>query len=189
MKELDKNIKRKYSISDYDSNWVNQFNSIQQFLLDIFGDRAIQIEHVGSTAIPGMKAKPLIDVLVVVEKMADFAIEKKIMVEAGYEWGENYITPDSLLFFKLNADGEKLENIHVCERGSSKVKQFLVMRDFLRTFPIKAKEYSDLKEDNAKKYPDDYPAYRAAKASFLEKIEKEAYAWDKSKINIQKVSG
>ena len=51
---------------DYDPNWVNQFNSIKQFLMEIFGNKAIQIEHVGSTSIPGMKAKPLIDVLVIV---------------------------------------------------------------------------------------------------------------------------
>ncbi len=113
--------------------------------------------------------------------MDDFTKEKEEMVRAGYEWGENYIAPNTLLFFKLGADGEKLENIHVCEKDAPKAKQFLVMRDFLRAFPEKAKEYSDLKESNAQKHPDDYPAYRAAKTPFLEQMEKEAYNWEKNK--------
>ncbi len=79
-------------------------------------------------------------------------------------------------------DGSKTENIHICEIGSPKEKQFLVMRDFFRTFPEKAKEYADLKEKNFALNPDDYPAYREAKAPFLAKMEQEAYAWYESKI-------
>ncbi len=124
-----------------------------------------------------MKAKPLIDVLVVVEKIEPFQEQKDKMTEAGYEWDENYIAPNTLLFFRLGPDGEKLENIHVCERGSAKESQFIVMRDYLRAHPQKVKEYSDLKEMNALLYPSDYPAYRAAKAPFLQKLEREAYEW------------
>ena len=181
MKELDKNIKRKYSISEYDPNWINQFNVIKNFLITVFGNKAIQIEHVGSTSIPGMKAKPLIDILVIVEKIEDFIDEKNKMISAGYEWGENYIAPNTLIFFKLGSDGEKLENIHVCEKNTPKARQFLVMRNFFRNHPEKAKEYSALKENNSKMYPGDYPAYRAAKAPFLEKMEQEAYRWEESK--------
>lgn len=177
MKELDKNIKRKYSFSDYDPNWKVQFSSIKDFLFEVFGDKAITIEHVGSTSVEGMKAKPLIDALVVVEKMEPFQEQKDRMNKAGYEWGENYIAPDTLIFFKLGLDGEKLENIHVCEKGSAKERQFIVMRDYLRTHPQKVKEYSDLKEKNVSLYPSDYPAYRAAKAPFLGQLEREAYEW------------
>ncbi len=181
MKELDKNIKRKYSVSEYDPNWVNQFNSIKEFLLKVFKNKALQIEHVGSTSVVGMMAKPIIDVLVIVSKMENFDKEKEEMINAEYEWGENYIAPNTLIFFKLSLHGEKLENIHVCEQDTPKTKQFLVMRDFFRIFPEKAEEYSNLKKLNAEKYPSDYPAYREAKAAFLEKIEKEAYKWSESR--------
>ena len=174
-------IKRKYSFSEYDPNWVNQFNDIKNFLMGIFGDAVVQIEHVGSTSIPGMKAKPIIDVLVVVNNMQDFAKEKEQMVSAGYEWGANYIAPNTLLFFKANTDGEKLENIHVCEAGSPKERQFIVMRDFFRAHPEKAKQYSDLKDLNSKLYPNDYPAYREAKTQFLTQAEQEAYEWEESR--------
>lgn len=78
----------------------------------------------------------------------------------------------------MRSDGEKLENIHVYEADAPKARQFIIMRDFLRVHPEKVKEYSDLKKENAKRYPDDYPAYREAKAPFLEKLEAEAYEWD-----------
>ncbi len=179
MKELDKTIKRKYTISEYNPNWKLKFSSIKDFLMVVFGDKAIQIEHVGSTSIEEMKAKPLIDVLVTVEEVEPFLEQKDEMVEAGYEWGENYIEPNSIIFFKLGFDGEKLENIHVCKKGSMKARQFIVMRDYLRTHPEKVKAYSDLKELNVSLYPDDYPAYREAKAPFLNQLEKEAYEWEK----------
>ncbi len=99
------------------------------------------------------------------------------MVKDGYEWGENYIEPNTLIFFKLGPDGEKLENIHVCEEDSAKVRQFIVTRDYLRNHPGRAKEYSELKEKNVLLYPDDYPAYRAAKDPFLKQLEKDAYEW------------
>ena len=177
MNKLDKNTKRKYAFSDYDPDWKNQFSDIQKFLFGVFGNKALAIEHVGSTSIEGMKAKPLIDVLVTVKKLEQFQEQKDSMTEAGYEWGENYIAPNTLLFFRLGSDGEKLENIHICEKGSDKERQFVVMRDFLRAHPQKVKEYSDLKEANVLLYPNDYPAYRAAKAPFLQKLEQEAYEW------------
>jgi len=173
-------IKRKYSFSEYDPNWVNQFNDIKNFLMGIFGDAVVQIEHVGSTSIPGMKAKPIIDVLVVVNNMQDFAKEKEQMVSAGYEWGANYIAPNTLIFFKQNPGGEKTENIHVCEAGSQKEKQFIIMRDFFRAHPEKARQYTDLKEKNSQIYSDDYPAYRSAKKPFLDEIEQEARKWEES---------
>ena len=99
------------------------------------------------------------------------------MQSLGYLYGKEYIAPRSLIFFKMTNEEQKLENIHVCEKGSSKAKQFLIMRDFFRVFPEKAKEYSELKRKNFEQFPDDYPAYRSAKAPFLEKTEQEAYDW------------
>lgn len=175
---LDKNLKRPYQLVDYDPAWVERFDEIRRFLESVFGGKTLRIEHCGSTSIPGMKAKPVIDVLVTVDRMEPFVEERKKMATAGYEWAENYIAPNSQIFFKVQADGSKSENIHLCETGSAKGRQFLVMRDFLRTFPEKARAYCALKETCFAQHPDDYPAYRAAKAPFLVRLEREAYAWD-----------
>lgn len=186
MNQPDKNLKRKYSLSEYDPNWTNRFSAIKELLSEVFSSQAITIEHVGSTAIPGMTAKPIIDVLVMVNQMKPFTEQKELMTKAGYEWGENYIAPNTLLFFKTRSDGEKLENIHVCEANAPKARQFMVMRDFLRLHPETVKEYSDLKKKNIALYPNDYPAYRQAKAPFLEKLEAEAYRWYESTTNQMK---
>ena len=177
MKELDKNINRKYSISDYDPEWITKFESIKKVVAGIFNGKAFNIEHVGSTSIPGMKAKPIIDILITVKDVKDLPEEIIRMIDDGYECGENYIAPNTLIFFKVGPDGEKLENIHVCEVDSDKAKQFVIMRDFFREFPEKSKAYSDLKESNMYKFPDDYPSYRSAKKPFLDEMEKEAYEW------------
>lgn len=124
-----------------------------------------------------MKAKPLIDVLVVIDHMEDFSEEKQKLVAAGYEWGENYIEPNTLIFFKMAADGSKTQNIHVCPKNAYKTKQFIVKRDYLRAFPEKARQYSAIKERAFKTNPTDYPAYRATKEPFLNSIEQEAFAW------------
>lgn len=175
-------INRKYSLSEYDPDWISGFDSIKELLLKVFGGKALRIEHVGSTSIKGMVAKPLIDVLAIVEKLEPFENEKKSMIDTGYEW-RYYTDPDGLVFYKLGPDGEKLENIHICEEGSEKVRQFIAIRDYLRAHPEKAKEYSELKRKNIGLYPNDYPAYRNAKAPFLEQLKQEAYLWEEGKSN------
>ncbi len=175
--ELNKNLKRKYLLEPYNPDWINQFEVIKNNIQNVFKEKALQIEHVGSTSIPNMFAKPLIDILIIVENIDDLSEETSKMETQGYFWGKEYIEPRSLLFFKMTNEEQKLENIHVCEKNSPKSKQFLIMRDFLRTFPEKAKEYSELKRKNFKEFPDDYPAYRKAKTPFLQKVEQEAYDW------------
>lgn len=175
--ELDKNQKRKYVFEPYNPDWINKFDGIKNILKTVFKEKALQIEHVGSTSIPNMSAKPLIDILVNVENIEDLSEETETMESLGYFHGRDYIEPRSLLFFKMTEAEQKLENIHICEIDSPKTKQFLIMRDFFRTFPEKAKEYSDLKRKNFEQFPDDYPAYRLAKTPFLQKIEQEAYVW------------
>ncbi|PIX57508.1 MAG: hypothetical protein COZ48_00335 [Candidatus Yonathbacteria bacterium CG_4_10_14_3_um_filter_43_12] len=102
------------------------------------------------------------------------------MIKYGYEW-RCYTDPDGLVFIRLGPDGEKLENIHVCDDSSEKVHQFIVIRNYLRANPDKAKEYSELKRQNIILYPNDYPAYRNAKAPFLKKLEQEASVWERGK--------
>ena len=178
---LDKTLKRKYFLKDYEPEWPRKFGEIKVLLQTVFKEKALRIAHVGSTAVVGMRAKPVIDVLVVVDKIEDFSKEKEQLMLAGYVWGENYVAPDTLIFYKEENDGSKTANIHVCERGSPIERLYFALRVFFRAFPEKAKEYSDLKAVNFALYPDDYPAYREAKSAFLLRIMQEAYDWADSK--------
>lgn len=174
---LDKMIKRPYEILSYNPGWVLEFEKIRDDIAQAFGDKALSIEHIGSTSVVGMSAKPLIDVLVIIEKYEPFVNEKESMVKMGYEWGENYIEPDSLLFYKTINGDQKNVNIHVCVNGSPKAVQFITTRDYLRAHPDRASEYSDLKLKLKQQYPNDYPAYRAGKESFLQETERLTKEW------------
>lgn len=168
----------KYSIEAYNPEWPTKFQGIKAMLESVFGAKALTIEHVGSTSIPGMKAKPIIDVLVVVESMSALQNEKGEILSLGYQLQEGYVAPNTLLFRKVDAQGNKLENIHVCKSGAPMEKQFLVMRDYLRTFPEEAKRYADFKDELTQKFPNDYESYRAAKDPFLKNLEQKAYKWN-----------
>lgn len=170
--DKDKMLKRPYSIEQYDPAWAGKFKLVKKNLQDIFGSRALVIEHIGSTSIPGMDAKPVVDVLVVVERAESFSDEKMEMQKLGYESKDNYIAPDTVIFFKADSEGRKTENIHVCVKDSPKAIRFVTTRDYLRAHPERAKQYSDLKKELNKKFPADYPAYRAAKESFLNETER-----------------
>ncbi len=171
-------IKRPYSLSDYDFAWTEQFKKISGQLKEIFGSEVIAIEHVGSTSVPGMKAKPVIDVLVVVENIRTGLQKESSMTALGYKYEENYIAPNTVMFYKEGLDKSKIENIHVCENGSPKHKQFVVMRDYLISHPLEAKKYEDLKTQLSQEFPGDYIAYREGKQVFLEEMEKRAYEWE-----------
>ncbi|MCB9806030.1 GrpB family protein [Candidatus Nomurabacteria bacterium] len=175
--KLDKNKHRPFVVEDYDPNWVLRFEEIKKDLLKVFGSKAEMVEHIGSTSIVGMKAKPVIDVLVVVDNVESLEEEIKGMELCGYLCGRDYIAPRTIIFFKENEQGQKTINIHVCEEDSYKIKQFLTTRDYLRSHPDRAKLYSDLKEKNAELYKDDYPSYRLAKQEFVDETERLANEW------------
>ena len=175
---LDKNVNRTYSVASYNPAWVVRFGSIKKFLEQVFGGQAVSIEHVGSTSVPGMRAKPVIDVLVVVTRMQPFLVEKEKMVEAGYEWGTDYIAPNSLIFWKVEGGGDqKIENIHVLQAGHVSISQFLDTRDFLREHSVWAEKYGKLKERLNTQFPNEYPAYRKGKQDFLTQLHALAKEW------------
>lgn len=165
-----------YRISEYDPEWPNKFAALKKQISEIFGSKALAIEHVGSTSVPGMKAKPIIDVLVLVEDTEALENEKQQISTLGYEIRENIIEPNSLIFVKKEGD-EKIENIHVLKEGSAKADQFLTMKEYYVTHPERVKMYKDLKEDLYKKYPNDYLGYRAGKTAFLDETERLAREW------------
>jgi GrpB-like predicted nucleotidyltransferase (UPF0157 family) len=171
---------RKYTIEEYDPEWPEKFEEIKKKTGGIFGNKALYIEHVGSTSVPGLKSKPLIDVLIVVKDWEKFDIEKTLMANDGYQFQLDLLAPSSLLFFKIK-NNEKSENIHVFAEGAEKINQFIYVRDYLRTHPERASEYEKLKDELVSKYPNDYIAYRQGKGDFL----RETYELAKSHLNLQ----
>lgn len=160
---------RKYTIEPYNSEWKKRFETETQILRPIFSDKAISIEHVGSTAVPGLAGKPTIDILITVEKIeiADELSEK--IENVGYKSLGDYINKGSRLFVK-EADNERLVNLHIFEANYPHVQDMVNLRNYFRSHPEVVKEYSELKFELAKKYPNDYGLYRKFKDEWMNKL-------------------
>lgn len=172
---------RKYSVVPYQESWAQDFQRIESELKPVFGDLAIAFEHVGSTAVEGMSGKATIDVLIVVRNIQDVDALNEKMEKLGYTPLGDYIEQDGRLFAK-EANGERLVNVHCSEQGHAHIEEMIVMRDFLRSHPAEAKEYTELKLDLFAKHPDDYIAYRAVKDPYLQEMKKRAFAWSEKRI-------
>jgi len=162
---------RKYSIEPYNLEWKKKFEIEAEVLRPIFSDKAISIEHVGSTAVSGLAGKPTIDILVTVEKIeiADELLEK--IESIGYRSLGDYINKGSRLFVK-EEHNTRLVNLHVFEAQHPHVKDMITLRDYFRSHPEVVEEYSKLKFDLVKKYPNDYGLYRKYKDEWMENLKK-----------------
>lgn len=157
---------RKYEILPYDKNWSQQFAEHAKILKSIFADKAISIEHIGSTAVPGLAGKPTIDVLILVEDISLPNEMEKQMESAGYHALGEYVTKGALLFVK-ESDNTRYCNIHVFQKDHSHVREMLQLRNYFRAHPEVVSEYSKLKTDLAVKYPNDYGQYRKYKDEWM----------------------
>jgi len=162
---------RKYTVEPYNPDWKKRFEIEAENLHPIFSDKAISIEHVGSTAVPGLAGKPTIDILITVEKI-EIADELSEKIESiGYKNLGDYINKGSRLFVK-EANDERLVNLHVFEAEHPHVQDMINLRNYFRSHPEKVEEYSKLKFDLVGKYPDDYGLYRKYKDEWMENLKK-----------------
>ena len=163
---------RKYNIVPYDPDWINQFDSKRKILSEIFEDRVVSFEHVGSTAVPGLAGKPVIDILVLVDDITTtFALNQK-MESAGFKNLGEYVMPGSRLFVEESGD-TRLVNIHVFPKNHPHVKEMLDLRNYLRSHTDTVKEYSKLKSDLYAKYPNDYGEYRKQKDEWMNNLKEQ----------------
>jgi GrpB-like predicted nucleotidyltransferase (UPF0157 family) len=156
---------REYDIYPYDPAWAGRFSVIAKNLREIFGKDTLDIQHIGSTSVPGMEAKPTIDVLVVIPKENDLDAHKQEM-EKYYVYEGQKVRQDSRLYREVN-DGEILANIHIFPEGHTHISDMILLRDYLRTHAADVEEYSRLKKDLREKYPNNYAEYRKQKDEYM----------------------
>ena len=160
---------RKYDVVPYDPRYKDQFENEAQVLNSIFGNSAIAIEHVGSTAVPGLSGKPTIDVLVLVEDIAIAEKLKQKMEGAGYKSLGEYVRPGTQLFVR-EENNIRLCNIHVFPKDHPHAKEMLLLRDYFRSHKELVEEYSRLKNELLTKFPNDYGSYRKYKDEWMENL-------------------
>jgi len=163
---------RKYNVVPYDSQWPHQFELYANKIKNIFGN-TIQIEHIGSTAVPGMSGKSCIDVLVIVKNLETVGEHLKEMEQAGFEDAGQFVMKNSRLF-RIMQDNSLLANIHFFPKGHPHNEEMINVRDYLRSSPNEVAAYSAMKSELYTKYSGDYAAYRKYKDEYMDALIKRA---------------
>ncbi|GAA0918388.1 hypothetical protein GCM10009558_029210 [Virgisporangium aurantiacum] len=162
-------------IADYDPVWPARFVEIGAALRTALGDVALRVDHIGSTSVPGLAAKPIIDVQVSVERLEPVAPFRDPLVGLGLVYrAEN---PERTKRYFREAPGQPRTHIHVRRAGSFSEQFALLFRDFLRVDLRAAGDYVALKRTLAQRYPHDGQAYTDAKAPFCWEIIQRADTW------------
>jgi GrpB-like predicted nucleotidyltransferase (UPF0157 family) len=165
----------KVVITPYDPEWPALFAELRARLRGALGDVALRVDHIGSTSIPGLAAKPIIDVQI---SVADFepAEAYRIPLESlGFVFRAN--NPDLTKRYFRDKPGERRTHIHVRRAGSWAEQFALLFRDYMRTHGEDAKRYADVKYQLAEQYGEDRVGYTNAKAPFLWEIMVKADKW------------
>lgn len=159
-------------IVDPDPAWPALFEAEQAQLRALFGPRLPLIEHMGSTAVPGLAAKPIIDLIAAVPSLDDVRAFHEPLRQLGYEYIADFEAdmPERRFFRKRNADGERTHHLHIYDLPSFHARPERLFRDYLRAHPALAQQYAQLKRELARRLGHDRAAYTEAKSEFVDQM-------------------
>lgn len=158
-------------VSPYSAEWPRCFLAICEELLAVFSPIAVAIEHIGSTSVPGLAAKPVIDVLLGARSLGEVESKIEPLAALGYAYIRQYedVLPMRRYFVKSSAASFRI-HLHAVECGSRIWQQHLAFRDALRSDPALRERYQSLKLQLAETFADDKAAYSAAKDPFVQSV-------------------
>lgn len=158
-------------IEKWNPKWKDEFEKIVASLGKDIIYNSIKIEHVGSTSVEGLSAKPIIDLDIVIEN-DNFEIIKRLLNDKGYKH-EGDLGIEGREAFSYSGKEELMtHHLYVCPKDSKELFKHITFRDFLKNNPALASEYSKVKEQAAVLYPDDIDKYMEFKSEIIEKIYK-----------------
>jgi GrpB-like predicted nucleotidyltransferase (UPF0157 family) len=158
-------------IVEYDPRWPGMYEEERDRILAVLGDWIVAMEHVGSTAVPGLGGKPIIDIMPAVQRLADAERCIEPLASIGYEYVPEYndVLPERRYFHKGPPEARTF-HLHMVESTSEFWERHLLFRDFLRAHPAEAQEYYVLKKRLAAQFGRDREGYTDAKTAFIEGI-------------------
>lgn len=168
---------RRIAVVPYDALWAQEFALASGAVASAMGGNLLDIHHIGSTAIPGIHAKPVIDILAVVSDIAAVDQRAAQMESLGYEAMGEFGIAGRRYFRRDNAAGERTHQVHTFQSGSPHIQRHLAFRDFMRAHTAFAGQYAELKRRLAEAYPNDIVAYMDGKDGFIKEMEAKALAW------------
>ncbi|NMM51766.1 GrpB family protein [Paenibacillus aquistagni] len=170
------NRRRNIVVTDYDEHWVSLFEQEAAILRDIFKDELLDIHHIGSTSVPRLKAKPIIDILPVVKDIARVDDYNESMINIDYEPMHEFGIQGRRYFRKGGIN--RTHQLHVFQFDNTyEIERHLAVRDYLRTHQEDMIAYGDLKEQLAALHPADIEGYCDGKDEFVKALEKRALEW------------
>ncbi len=162
--------KRDLTIVPYRSAWPELFEQEAQVLRDALGKKALRIEHIGSTSIPGMSAKPIIDIMVAIVSYARSMALLPLVEALGYQFKPHDTIPERLFFSKEREPEIRTHHLSLAEPGSRYWKRHLAFRDYLRHHDQIAAEYIELKKQLATEYARTGILPREGKTAFVARV-------------------
>lgn len=156
-------------LTEAHEEWARLFGIEKELLKKTFGDRIIAIEHVGSTSIPGVPAKPLLDMNVAVSSLDDTYIQEFVvpLENLGYHYMHKF--PDRH-FFAKGPEALRTHHLNLVTQDSEEWQNSILFRDFMRHNKLARDEYAALKQKLAKQFADDRASYTKAKEEFIQNI-------------------
>jgi len=157
-------------VHPYNDQWKNEFIKIKNLLKNLLNDSVIAIEHVGSTSVEGLSAKPIIDIDIVIENYDMFDEVKSKLQTLGYYHEGDLGIKDREAFAYDNKPELMTHHLYVCPIYSEELNRHIVFRDYLRTHDEDKELYGKVKLESAKLYPNDIDKYLLAKSPCIEEI-------------------
>ena len=157
----------------YDEQWKNDFLQIKEELINALGQLVIEIEHVGSTSVKGLSAKPIIDIDIVIKDYSELKNVILALERIGYQHEGNLGIEGREAFRYDCKEHLREHHLYVCPKDSLELKRHIAFRNYLLTHHDAVREYSRIKEEGAKLYPNDIERYIEYKTPFIEKIYEE----------------
>lgn len=166
---------RKIEVVPYNPNWVKLFEEEAARIQEAIPEGLIAIHHIGSTSVPGLAAKPIIDMMPEVSDLTVLDRYHHKMESLGYMVKGELGIPGRRFYLKGLID--RTHHVHAFEQGSVGLKRHLAVRDYLRVHPEEVAQYGSLKSQIAKHFEHDNDAYCNAKHDYVQSLEQRALQW------------
>lgn len=161
---------KKVTVLPYDPQWKQNFEAIRKELTPALGDLALRIEHVGSTSVENLAAKPIIDMDVVIRDTTPLDTVIASLAKIGYQHEGNLGIPQREAFRYDGKPHLQKHHLYVCPESSPELRRHTAFRDYLRTHPEDAAEYGRIKMEAAKLYPEDIEGYITHKSGVISRL-------------------
>ncbi len=163
----------------YNPAWKDAYLREERLLREILDAEIVEIHHIGSTSVPGLPAKPVIDILIGVRRIEDLDLYGDAMAGAGYEVRGEFGLPGRRFYTK--GIPKRTHNIHAFRAGGPEYLRHLYFRDYLIAHPEEARRYGEMKIALALTCNNDMNRYMDGKDAFVKEMERKAIAWAESR--------